>query len=303
MMDSIIIAEKELYKYDFNKLFQCISKDILAKLKSKTLINQLDIDVIINSYLNEDNNDQLKNFSLILSILLNKIDKIIKEREITALITADNESTMIKNLNENKLLKKDLEQLTTDYINLKQNNQILYVEISNLREQNKVNSLIIESLKNDIIALKQGNFMYDKHIYSKFSEINKFCNEIQLGLNEKKVLIENENLIKFIESNQFQTNINDINGTIRLITDYLRKLCFIPLLVFDSTNLNNLYRFLNKTMKKTIFCSLCNEFKNQTNLENKLCERHLICDSCSVNYSKKIRCLKDKQCFCKTYAN
>ena len=145
MMDSIIIAEKELYKYDFNKLFQCISKDILAKLKSKTLINQLDIDVIINSYLNEDNNDQLKNFSLILSILLNKIDKIIKEREITALITADNESTMIKNLNENKLLKKDLEQLTTDYINLKQNNQILYVEISNLREQNKVNSLIIET--------------------------------------------------------------------------------------------------------------------------------------------------------------
>jgi hypothetical protein len=131
----------------------------------------------------------------------------------------------------------------------------------------------------------------------------KHCNEIQWGLNERKTLIQNEKLIKFIEFGQLQNNnFEDVRETLTNVSEYLRKLSFTPLILFDSINLNNLLVYLNKNVRKAIFCNLCNEFKSQTGKEVKLCDRHIICENCFSNYSKKIQCIKEKNCYCQTKA-
>ena len=298
MMNSVVLAEKELYTNDFQKLFQCISEEIL-KCLSNSNDNTILIDEIFDSYLDNTNKTNFKSFIKILKILLKKIEHLEKEKEIVSLILSDNENFVLKQSNENIMLKKDLQHLTAEFINLKQNHEIISEETRRLREASEQNEVIIENLRIELSLLNQGCFSMDNNlIRSRYADIVKYCNEIHSGLNERKRSIQNENLIKFIESMSFKNNLHDINDTIILVSEYLKKLCFIPLLLFDSTNLNNLHFFLQKTMKRIYLCSICNEYKSMSNLEIKLCEKHYSCEICYSTLKHKLFFLRKNICFC-----
>jgi hypothetical protein len=298
MMNSVILAERELYSNDFQKLFECISEEILKSL-SNTQDYTFSLDEIVKSYLDKNNQSNFENFIKIVKILQKKVEQLEKEKEIVSLILSDNENFVLKQSNENIMLKKDLEHLTSEYINLKQNHEVLFEETRKLREQSKQNEVIIDNLRTELSLMSQGCFVMDyKQIRNRYTEIVKYCNEIQSGLNERKRLIQNENLIKFIESNNFRANLNDINDTLIFVSEYMRKLSFIPLLLFDPANLSNLHQFLQKTLRRVYLCSICNEYKSVSNLESKLCERHYSCDTCYSTLKQKLLFLRKNVCFC-----
>ena len=214
-MDSIIITENVICTNDFEKLFEYITNDILIAFNKKANID-INFDQIFSKYLNVKTNKRFENLMKVMIFVYDKMLHSQKEKEIMSIILSEHENLTLKYQKENNLLKQDLRHLTSDYINLKKKLEDLNEDAKKLTEINKYNLIVFDNMKNEISLLKQGNFAFDSnHIKGKFVEIIKYCNEIQNGMNERKEFIENDDLIKFIESNHFQNNL--VFGVFRII--------------------------------------------------------------------------------------
>jgi len=204
------------------------------------------------------------NFTKIIQIYSEKISQLEKEREIAAMIVSD------------------LEDLTIKY----------KIQTEELKKQTGTNNIFANNFVNN------NGLQFHPSINGQIDDIIKSLKECHKELNNKRAYFDNKELTIFFSSEHF-LNGSDKNETkIQTIHQYLQAFKFVPSILLESLDLNSLYNDYKNKLKKTIFCNLCNEFKKPSNSEYKICERHLICENCYKNYAKKIKCIKEKLCYC-----
>ena len=220
--------------------------------------------VDINAIWNKHNVDktQFENLEKIIIYFNAKINLLEKEKAIASIIVSDLEDTVNKYINENETIKMKIEKMNI-------------VQILGESEKSK---------------------FYDENCV-KIDSIIQCLNKLHKDFYERKEFFDGVD--QFLNESHFNNNGN-IPSKLNEIENYLKRFIVEFLKFLDSININKLYLYHKEILKKRIFCNLCNNFKKNLNNEFKMCDRHLICENCFKNYGKKIRCIKDKLCYCKT---
>ncbi len=175
---------------------------------------------------------------------------------------------------------------------------IFKIEKENERKKNECdNILIINKLNYQSNNNPQLN---SSENIVKLENITKSIRDIQNDLVVQKAYFNNKEIsrISTIKPLDLLPN-NDLNNKLRILDEELKNLHLFTNQIIDSLDLNKSYKYMKNSAKKVIFCNLCNDFKKMSNQDLKICERHEICESCNKNYSKKIKFLIDKICYCK----
>ena len=261
----------KIHTNSFEYSFDLITKECLdLSINAISTRKKFDIKEILSKYTNEDKINKFKNFAEIILLINTQRESFEKEQETTSIILSNYENLTLNYQKENELLKKQVENLKNEQLH---SSNITFVTKDSCQSQ-------------------------DKSLEIKINEITNYCKKIQKDFNERKDFIESDLMSKFLEKDFFcKTSKSDKFEILNDISEFMKNLCIVPVILFDSIQMNNLFRY---NRKETIFCNLCNEFKRKTNLELKLCETHIACESCFKNYSKKIKCLREKLCYCQT---
>jgi len=219
----------------------------------------------------QKNSKTFDKYIKIINLFSDKISQIENEKTIASMIVSDLEELTLKFKNETESLKQILDKLTNS---------------TKISENNKIDI--------DKNVVKTCNT-------EKLDDIIKCLKRIHLDMNDRKEFIDNSQIVSFVETNPFDSS-ETFKDDLKLdfIQTYLNKFCLLRLDLFDSLQLNALYLYYKNVIKKIVFCNLCNDFKKPSNNEYKICERHLVCENCFKNYGKKIKCIKEKLCYCQT---
>jgi len=163
---------------------------------------------------------------------------------------------------------------------LKAHNQLIE-DIKILNERYLYDKILIDNLKNEVKKLKENpQYSYDKTGIFK---------EISVDIKDTiKKLREYLNIPIEINNDFYIDDLDRISLLLKEINKYVN---------IDSLNPNKIFPKIIK-LKDQTFCTLCKFFKPANAQDIKLCQRHAICSGCNNNYSKKIKFLKEKSCFC-----
>ena len=231
--------------------------------------NSPDVDEIIEKHDFYGYKKHFENFSKIVSFYQNKIRGLEIEKEVSAIILSNYEDNLIKIQKENE-----------GNINGIANNQF----INNLQP-----------------AIQSNSQPFLSENIMKLDDLLKSLSNIQNEVIHLKEFFDNKEIsTMFMKQNQldfFPTN--DSNHKLKVIEERLNDFRFFIHNFINSLDLNKAFSYKRNNLKNIIFCNLCNSFKKTSNKDLKICERHVICESCYNNYSKKIKFLSDKKCFCK----
>jgi hypothetical protein len=208
------------------------------------------------------------NLQKIISFFNKKVKNLEMEREVSAMVLSNYEDNIFKIEKENERKKN---------------------ECDNILMINKLNS----QLKNCPQPNLSENIV-------KLENITKSIRDIQTDLVMHKSFFNNKEISRISNNKPLDLLPNhDLNNKLRILDEELKNLHQFTNQIIDSLDLNQSYKYMKNCAKKIIFCNLCNDFKKISNQDLKICDRHEICESCNKNYSKKIKFLSDKICYCR----